>query len=89
MVEDFKKLIKEGKAYIGTEQALKYLKQGMLKKVYLSSNCPAAVKTDVRKYAELAHTDVEELAFPNEEFGVLCKKPFFISVLGVKKDVKK
>lgn len=89
MAEDFKKLVKEGKAYLGTEQTVKFLKQGALKKVYLSSNCPATVKIDIKKYAELAHTDVEELAVPNEELGVMCKKTFSISVLGVKKDVKK
>lgn len=89
MAEDFKKLVKEGKAYIGTEQTLTHLKQGWLKKVYLTSNCPAGVKTDVKKYAELTGTEVEELAVPNEELGIMCKKQFSISVLGVKKDVKK
>ena len=88
-MEDFKKLVKEGKAYVGTKETLKQIKQGGVKKVYLASNCPASVKTDVKKYAELSSTEVEELAVPHEALGIICKKQFSISVLGVKKDVKK
>ena len=86
MAEDFKKLIKEKKLWIGTRQTLKYLKQGKVKKIFLSSNCPESVSASVKHYASLGHVDIEQLSTPNDELGPLCKKQFAISVLGLKKE---
>ncbi len=82
---DIKKAIEQKKATIGTELTIKNLKLANLAKIYLSSNCPANVKKDVVHYAKINGTKVVQLKLDNEELGVLCKKPFFISVLGVKK----
>jgi ribosomal protein L30E len=88
MIEDFKKLVKEGKVFIGTQETVKHLKRGEVSKVFVSSNCPDSVRDDIKTYAQSDKVDVEELKVPNEELGVLCKKQFSISVIGVKK-VKK
>jgi ribosomal protein L30E len=84
-IMDMKKELAEGKAVVGTETVLKSLKGGKLNKVYLSSNCPDGVKKDVEYYSSLVKVPVVFLKMNNEEIGVLCKKHFFISVLGVKK----
>ncbi len=89
MADDFKKLMKEGKACIGGRETLAQLKKGELKKVYLASNCPGALKADILYFAALTKTEIEDLRVPNEEFGIMCKKPFSVAVLGVKKDTKK
>ncbi len=84
-MEDLKALIKEGKAIVGTDESIKNLKQGNVKKVFITSNCPQKTKDQVKKYAKLSNVKVEELEVPNDELGVLCRKPFPISVLAVKK----
>ena len=84
-VEEIRKIIKEGKAIIGTSEVIKGLKLGKVSKVYLSSNCPLRVKKDIKHYAEISNVDVVQLKQPNDELGVLCKKQFSISILGLNK----
>lgn len=81
---ELKKAIKENNAVIGTERTVKALKTGKLVKVYLSSNCPARVKADIETYSRMTNAAVETLSVPNDELGVICKKPYSISVLGLK-----
>ena len=85
-IDDIKKVVKEGKAVIGTGAVLKNLKLGKLIKVFVTVNCPADVKESVKHYAELAKVDVVQLKQPNTELGTVCKKPFSISLLGVKRE---
>lgn len=80
-ITDIRTAVKNKKAIIGTKSTIKNLKLGKLSKVYLSSNCSETVKKDILYYAKLAKVEVVELPYPNEELGVLCKKPFSISVL--------
>jgi len=84
-IDDIKKLLKSKNLIVGTGRTIRYLKTGKLSKVYLSSNCPAEIKEDVAYYGGLSGTTVIELEQTNEEIGVLCKKPFLISVLSVLK----
>ncbi len=83
-VEEIRKVVKEGKAVIGTDSVVKGLKLGKINKVFLTLNCPIAVKKSIKHYASIAQVDVVQLKVPNDELGVLCKKMFSISVLGVK-----
>jgi large subunit ribosomal protein L30e len=82
---ELKKLLTEKRLVLGTERTKKMLLQGKLAKVLFSANVPAAVKAEISKYAAIGKTDVAELSERNEELGILCKKPYAISVLGVLK----
>jgi large subunit ribosomal protein L30e len=82
-LEELKRLIKSEKAVLGTQRTLKLLKQGALEQVFLSSNCPEDVKKDVEYYAKLAGVPVTALRYPNDEVGILCKKPYPVSVLSI------
>ena len=84
-IQDLKKEFEEKRVVLGTKQSLKSLKDGLLSKVYLAKNCPSDVKDDVVYNAGLVNVPVVALKLDNEEIGSLCKKQFFISVLGVKK----
>ena len=78
-------LLADKKLVIGTERTMKLLRLGKLKRVYLSVNCADNTKEDILHFSKLTKTDVKELAYPGNELGVVCKKPFSISVLGVLK----
>jgi len=83
-MKDLKEAVKEGKGLvIGTQRTLKKLKMGELKKVYASSNCPKDVLDDLEHYSKLHNIPLVVLKENNEELGVICKKPFFISVLSL------
>ncbi len=75
--------VKEGKAVVGTERVIKALKTGNLIKVFLASNTSEDAKETVEHYANLANISTIILGLDNEELGVLCKKNFFISVVGI------
>ena len=85
---ELKKLMKSGSLVIGTERTIKGLKEGKLQKVYVSSNCPAGVRGDIAYYSKIYPVEVVELHQPNDELGVLCKKQFAISVIGLPKEGK-
>ena len=84
-IDEIKKLLKTDKLVIGTERTIKQLKLGKLAKVYLAANCAAALEEDVNHYSKIAGVPVVKLTMPNDELGVICKKQYLISVIGIAK----
>ena len=83
-MKELKEAVKEGKGLImGTSRTLKKLKMNEVKKVYVSSNCPKDVLEDIKHYTKIHKIPLVELKENNEELGVICKKPFYISVLSL------
>lgn len=85
---EIKKLLKAKSLVIGTEKTLKSLKLGRIERIILSSNCPDKVAEDLNYYAGLGNVETVKVPYPNEELGVICKKPFSISVLSILKGAK-
>ena len=85
MKDEIKNAIKKNKLIIGTENTLKSLKLGKLVKIFLSKNCPANIVNDIKHYAKLSATEVVQVDMGNDELGIVCKKPFLISVLSIEK----
>ena len=82
-ISELKKLLKTDKIILGTDRTLKLLKLGTADRVFLSSNCPEEVKKDIEYYAKLSNVPLIYLKQPNDELGILCKKPYPVSVLSV------
>jgi len=59
------------------------LKQGKLSDVLVAKNYPK--KEEIESLATISGASVTVLKQTNDEIGVMCKKPFAISVIGVKK----
>ena len=85
---DIRKLIKSKNLVIGTERTIKNLKLGKVDTIIISSNCPENVFKNVKYYAGLSKADAIKVPYPNEELGVICKKPFSISILSILKGVE-
>ncbi|MBI2124690.1 ribosomal L7Ae/L30e/S12e/Gadd45 family protein [Candidatus Pacearchaeota archaeon] len=85
---EIKKMLKAGNVILGTERTVKNLRLGKIEKVMISANCPAQVEKNIGYYAGLAGAELHKLIYPNDELGVICKKPFSISVLAVVKGAK-
>jgi ribosomal protein L30E len=73
--------LQEGKVIAGADRVLKILRAGKTAKVYLASNCPVTVLSDIESLCKVVECNLVKLDLNNEELGVFCKKNFFISVL--------
>jgi len=71
--------LKDKKPFLGREISLKRIKKGEAKKVYLSSNC--FNKEEIIKNCKINNIEYEELKETSKEVGILCKKPFNVSVV--------
>ena len=80
-----KKAIEDGKAVIGTDKTMSGVRNGTIGKVFVSSNCPEDVVESFNEYQDISGIELTQIDYPNEEFAVLCKKPFSISVIGILK----
>jgi large subunit ribosomal protein L30e len=87
MATDIKKILKSENILLGSERVLKGLRNNDIEKVFLAKNAPQAVVDDIKRYASLSKVGVEVLDIPNDELGVICKKPFSVSSIGLKKAV--
>lgn len=83
---EIRKNLEEKKIIIGTDRTIKNLKLGKIKKIYVTKNIPEDVKKDIEHYSKLAKVEVVALKYANEELGVICKKPFAISVVSLLKE---
>lgn len=84
-LSEIKQNIKTGKLVLGLEKTTKLLQQGKLAKVYVASNLPDSTFEDLDHYTKLAEVELARLDTPNDELGIVCKKPFSISVIGLLK----
>ena len=82
---EIRKLLRDGVLVIGTDVVLKGLKKGHITKVFVAKNCAQDTLEELDYCQKLATFEVEKTDMTNEELGVLCKKPFSISVIGVVK----
>lgn len=85
MKQTIRKLLGTEKLIIGTDRTLKALRKGELEQVILASNCAADTLSAIERDAGLTGAEIVRLTENNDELGVLCKKPFRVAVLGVRK----
>ena len=84
-ITEIKKLLEQENLVIGNDKTIKGLRENTLSKVFLAANCPEDKKETIMHYASLLDVEVVNLEISNEELGDICKKPFFILVMGVLK----
>lgn len=83
-IKTLKTALKEDRIIIGANKVTKALKKKELDKVYLADNCGETLEENIEYLCDLYNIDLIKLSYPNEELGTLIKKPFPISILGVK-----
>lgn len=85
MKAEIRKIVESKKAILGTKRTLKAFQSNKLKTVFLAKNVPEELKEDFEKYSKSSGFKLVNTSFSNEELGVICRKPFFVSVIGVLK----
>ena len=88
ILKEIRTILEKNKAVLGTERTMKKLKSGEIKKIFTASNCPENIKKDLQHYSKISEVEIIETDYTNEMLGEICKKPFFISLIGVKSNSK-
>jgi ribosomal protein L30E len=83
--EQLRKLIEEKKITIGTQATTKALHTEGLKRILVANNASQTTMQALTRAKGMTGIEVETLNVPNDQLGTMCKKPFSISVLGIKK----
>ncbi len=83
LTTEIRKAITENKVIIGAAAAKKSLMKKQLKKIILSKNHPEGLKEDLEKSCAMTNTELQVLDINSDELGILCKKQYSVSVLGV------
>ena len=84
-IKEIKQLLKTKKLVFGTKQVIKNIKKNKIEKLFISSNCKDETKTDLQHYSKMGKVEGISLKNSNKDVGIICKKPFSISVVGVLK----
>ena len=82
---ELKKIVGDKKLILGVDRTIKALRKGNLKKIFISANCAERTKETIETNSKLFKVDVSQLKISNEEFGVVVKKPFAVSVASLQK----
>lgn len=76
---------KENKLLIGAGNVIKGLKSGQINEIILTPNCLELYAKQIHELASMSNTTINMAEMTNRELGSVCKKPFSISVVGIKK----
>jgi len=77
--------VTDKKAVVGTKSTLRALRQNKAATVYLTANAPDDVRETIYYYSKQNNVPCVELTQDNEELGLVCRKPFLISVMALTK----
>lgn len=79
MTKDLREELKKKKPLLGLNVALKKIRNNKVSRVYVSSNSHA--KDQLVRLGKSMNVDVVLVDENSKELGVICKKPFSVSVI--------
>jgi len=77
-LDKLKKILKDGKYFVGANVTVKKLKQSLIKQIFLSSNCPENIRTRVEGYEGVEIIQMSENSY---DLAMICKKQFNVNVI--------
>ena len=84
-IQEIKTAIENKKNIFGVKETIKSLSKSDILKVFVAKNVPQDIRDDLEHYCKVAKIDLVVLEQDNEEVGILVKKNFFVSVIGILK----
>lgn len=76
--------IKSEKIVIGYKESIKFIKTGSPKLVVIAKNTPEKIRREVEYNVKIFGIEIQEFEGSSKELGILCGKPFPITVLAIK-----
>jgi large subunit ribosomal protein L30e len=86
--EEINEALEKRQIVIGMNSTMNALKKGLAKKIIFTKNCAKEFKNEIKELCKISNCEHKEFNGTNIELGVLCKKPFSISVLAILKGEK-
>ena len=83
--EQIRSLLEQDKLIIGLRETKRKLAKEQLSAVLVAANAPEQDAEAMRDYAEMSDVECTVLDTRNDQLGTICRKPFPISFIGVKK----
>lgn len=83
--DEIKEALKEKKLVIGLKETMKGIKRGTIDKIFISKDCPKNLKSTIIFNSKIAGIKIKRHIKSSKELGTVCKKPFPIIVLSIKK----
>lgn len=74
------------KAVLGLNTTLKRMHEGKLNEILIASNYPEVKENKVKSLAIAYNIPVRKLDINNKKLGIICKKTFNVSILGILKE---
>ncbi|MEM5836215.1 MAG: 50S ribosomal protein L30e [Candidatus Aenigmatarchaeota archaeon] len=75
---------KAGKIVLGYKESKKFLRVNDAKLVVIAKNAPEKIRKEIEHNAKIAGVKIEVFNGSSKELGVLCGKPYPVSVLVIK-----
>lgn len=79
-----KEKIKQGKVIIGYDTVIKAIKMGHPKLIVFANNLPEGRIKTVKHNARIARIEVKAYPKNSTDLGLICGKPFPVSILAIK-----
>lgn len=83
-----KEKLKEDKVVIGFKSVIKILKKGKPQMIILANNIPKENKNMIIHNAQIFNVEIKEYPGDSVNLGLICGKPFSISVLAIERSKK-
>jgi large subunit ribosomal protein L30e len=83
-----KEKLKEDKVVIGFKSVIKLLKKGNPQMIVLANNIPEENKNMIIHNIQISNVEIKEYSNDSMNLGLVCGKPFPISVLAIKRSKK-
>jgi large subunit ribosomal protein L30e len=80
-IEELRKIIKDKEVVFGTDRTISLIREGRAANVFVSSTCPEDIRADIKHYEGISKFKVTYLDITNEELGIICLKPYPVSIL--------
>lgn len=79
-----KNALRENKAILGYRESLKFLKLNKPRLVVIAENLPSERKKEIEYLCKLSKIKLRTFKGSSKELGIICGKPFPVSVLVIK-----
>ena len=76
-------VVKSGKYALGTNQAIKSIRDGKAKLVLIAQNCPGLVRSQIEYLCMMSHVNVHTYSASSRELGTAVGKQFNVSVMTI------
>lgn len=84
LTEEIQTALKTSNAILGYRRSIKFIKINRPKLVVMSDNVPEQIRNEMEHIAKLSGLKLEVYDGNSRDLGIVCGKPFPVSVLTIK-----